>query len=85
MERIKDSDLFALLVILVSVLLIITVFVGGVFRIVRPIDKSSCHSFGEQSGREVRFVDYNLMSWDCLTLAQDGKWISAYNLINVTD
>lgn len=44
------------------------------------VDKSSCHSFGRESNREVRFVKFNFFEWDCLTPTANGKWISTDRL-----
>jgi hypothetical protein len=70
---------------------IVLTFIGGVLALVALIvtigmtttyyvEKNQCHSFGQQSNREVKFVKYTLVTWDCLTPTADGKWISTSNL-----
>ena len=80
-----------------SVLLFLIAVVAGICLVVflvaalavRPIsrhyDAASCHSFGKQSGRTVRFVDYTYWKWDCLTPSSDGKWISVKMLRDLTN
>jgi len=62
------------------VLLVIAVLGAVVGTGVYFVDRNQCHSFGRQSNREVKFVRYTLVSWDCLTPTADGKWISTDNL-----
>lgn len=63
------------------------VLFGGVFSTIRQIDHhfsvSACSSFHAASGYETKFVDYNLMSWDCLGKTANGKWISVANIHDV--
>ena len=47
------------------------------------VEKNTCYSFGRNSEREVKWVMYNLVSWDCLTPTQDGKWISTDKLRDI--
>ena len=48
--------------------------------VVKSSNSSSCYAFGRESGRIVKAVEYNIFYYDCLTLVDDNKWISAYNL-----
>ncbi len=59
-------------------LVILCVGTGGYY-----VSKSSCHSFSRQTNREVKFVKYNLVSWDCLTPSGDGKWIPTSQLRDI--
>lgn len=47
-------------------------------------ERSSCRAFGQQTGREVRFVHLVEvgvpLSWDCLVSTADGRWISRSQL-----
>jgi hypothetical protein len=69
------------------VVVTLVVVVGGLGIGIRQIshhyDVANCGRFGEESGREVRFVDYTFWSWDCLTPTQDGKWISIDRLRDI--
>ncbi len=64
---------------------IVVIFTVGLTSMGASIDSGSCQQFGVNSNRETRFVRYNYFSWDCLTPSKDGKWISAYNLRDITD
>lgn len=48
-------------------------------------ERSTCYAFGRQAHRDVRFVRYNIVSWDCLTPTRAGHWISTDNLRGVDD
>lgn len=37
--------------------------------------RSSCHGYAKQTGRPTKWATYNVVSWECLTKAHDGKWI----------
>lgn len=69
---------------LISGALALAFFLFGIGMVVRDVghhyDVAACSSFGEQSNREVKFVDYTYWSWDCLTPTTDGKWISTSRL-----
>ena len=61
----------------------IAIILGGVIlllfsivQLARPLAVSQCSEFARVSGYETKFVDYNLMSYDCLAKKADGKWIS---------
>lgn len=62
-----------------TIILMVAIFAGHRY-VEHHYSKASCNAFGLTSGREVRFVDYTFWSWDCLTPASDGKWISIDNL-----
>jgi hypothetical protein len=66
-----------------ALLVIGALTIGAIRGIAHPMDASSCNGFGKTSGYEVRFVDYNFMSWDCLAKTANGKWISTKNLQGV--
>lgn len=55
----------------------------GIRGIGHHYDNKTCHRFGDESGREVRFVDYSFWTWDCLTPTSDGKWISIDRLRDI--
>jgi hypothetical protein len=74
-----------LLEIIIITILIIILLIGGACRTGRYFDKRSCYSFGQQSGRETKFVDYTFFSWDCLTPTTDNKWISIDNLRDIVE
>jgi hypothetical protein len=66
----------------------IIALIGAVMALVvvpigKHYDKAACHTFGDRSNREVRFVTYTYWSWDCLTPTVDGKWISTSRLRDV--
>jgi hypothetical protein len=63
-----------------GILALIAVVMVIVMTSVYYVEKNQCYSFGRQSNREVKFVKYTLVSWDCLTPTADGKWISTSNL-----
>lgn len=68
--------------------IIVVVFVIAALIVVpisRHYDAAACHSFGKQSDRTVRFVNYTYWKWDCLTPSSDGKWISTSMLRDLTD
>lgn len=44
------------------------------------VQRANCHSFGAQTVREVKWVRYTIVKWDCLTTTADGKWIPTKNL-----
>jgi hypothetical protein len=38
-------------------------------------DRASCNGYQNQTGRETRFVNYWLLSWDCVVRSSDGRWV----------
>jgi uncharacterized membrane protein len=47
----------------------------------RHYGRVTCHTFGQQTGRQTRFVIYNTFATgDCLTRTKDGRWIPRSNL-----
>lgn len=64
----------------VGFLLVVAVIIAGLLFAIRGfghhIDERTCSAFSIQTGREAKFVDYSWLSWDCLTPASDGKWVS---------
>lgn len=44
-----------------------------------------CNSFGEVTGRQVRFVAYPWFTYGCLAMAKDGKWIDRGALRETVD
>ncbi len=75
-----DSFWGVLAVVLGGAVLVFGAIMFGGRTITRHYDSIECRSFGQQSGREVKFVDYNYWSWGCLTPTTDGKWIDVDNL-----
>lgn len=57
----------------------------GLIALSKTNDYHTCISFGKETNREVRFVNYTFFRWDCLTPAKDGKWISTKGLRDITD
>lgn len=39
----------------------------------RHYDRVNCTAFGQNSGRETRFVEYSYWSWACLTPTHTGR------------
>lgn len=70
-----------------GVMLVCTLAIGllilGAGLVGYQVEKRSCHSFGELSNREVKFVLYTPVTWDCLTPTKDGKWISTSRLRDI--
>ena len=66
--------------VMAGAVLLVSLAVAGGLTVAYHVERSSCHAFGTQSNREVKFVRYNLVSWDCLTPTADGRWISTSNL-----
>ena len=66
-----------------TVLLLITAASFAIATPVYYVQKNGCYSFGRETEREVRWVMYNIVSWDCLTPAKDGKWIPTKRLRDV--
>lgn len=66
--------------LIVGCLLFITVLLGVGLTAGYYHDKALCKSFGNQTNREVKFVRYTIVSWDCLTPTANGKWISTSNI-----
>jgi len=62
----------------VAVVLLILAFVA--VPISKHYAEATCHSFGDRTGREVRFVKYTYWQWDCITPSSDGKWLSTDRL-----
>lgn len=64
---------------MVCLMIFIPIWVGSYYA-----QRSSCHSFGSQTNREVKFevlVRFVApISWDCFTRTADGKWIPTKNL-----
>lgn len=40
----------------------------------------ACNVFAKESNRQVKFIDYSYWGSDCLTLQENGQWISTFNL-----
>lgn len=57
----------------------------GVVKANRYFGQKNCTAFATLSGRETKFVEYSYGSFDCLTPAKDGKWISASALREIAD
>ena len=68
---------------IVGTVLFVLVVIAGVMAGSYAVDRSSCHSFSRQTNRQVKFVKYNLVTWDCLTPSGDGKWIPTSQLRDV--
>lgn len=69
--------------VMVGVVAFVAVIVVGIRYAGHHVDTGACHTFGVQTERTVKFVDYSWWTWDCLTPAHDGKWISVENLREV--
>lgn len=70
---------------IVGALAALTFFVGFVFSVnglAHHFDGSRCAQFGQISGRQVKFVDYNIFSWECLVNTSNG-WIDLDNVGDV--
>lgn len=52
----------------------------GVREIGHYLDQRTCAAFGVQANRTVKFSDYTYWTWECLTPAKNGKWISTDRL-----
>jgi len=63
-------------IVVTGLVLFVSVIVLAVMIPMYYVDKSRCGAFGQQTNREVKFVKFNLVTWDCLTRTADGKWIS---------
>lgn len=63
-----------------ALLVAVVLVVGGIGLVARQVthhyDASNCRRFGQETSREVRFVEYTFWSWDCLTPSGAGQWIS---------
>jgi hypothetical protein len=62
------------------IVVVLAVIVMIAVPLSRHYDKAACHSFGDNTGRTVKFVNYTYWRWDCLTPSTDGKWISTDRL-----
>jgi hypothetical protein len=51
----------------------------------RKLDENACHSWGQQTGREVRFSAYAYggLQWDCFVRTSDGNWLPKSQLRDV--
>lgn len=58
---------------------VILILVGG-FWMYTSYRKAACSTFSRESHRETKFVDYGFGNYDCLTLDNNGTWISTYSL-----
>jgi hypothetical protein len=65
----------AILYAIGAVIFFICLFGWVVGGIVYKVDKSTCHVYANKTERPTKFVSYNLVTWDCLTKAHDGRWI----------
>lgn len=76
------SFLFAVGGVLVAFFLLFTALLAGGNAWQHSLDATACTTFGAQSNRQVKFVDYSWGNWDCLTPSSDGtnRWISAHLL-----
>lgn len=82
MKYFFEDCLDFLTMVVLPFLVVMALLLGGVALIGPWADRSSCDSFGQQSGRTVKFVKYTPLSWACLTPASGG-WIDVDNLRDV--
>lgn len=63
----------------VAVLLVLAASVFAIAVVIRQIDhhysRNVCYRWGEQTGREVRFVDLSFWSYPCLVKTSEGTWL----------
>lgn len=72
--KILDSVLAGIMFVL-GLLAVIVAIVIAVRMPTHYFDVRDCRQFAETSNRETKFVHYTWMTWDCLTPAEDGRWI----------
>jgi hypothetical protein len=75
---------FILTGIVIAIVLFVLICVLISNQVSKHYDKASCHTYAQTTGRQTRFVTYTFWSWDCLTPAADGKWISTDALRDLT-
>lgn len=80
MFDIDEHPILTMIGISVLVLAIVAIGVVVVAQLFRPISVNQCNKFAEVSGYETKFVDYNIVSYDCLAKKADGRWISTEKL-----
>lgn len=50
-------------------------FIFSVAQMVRVYERWECEQFGKETGRQVKFYEPSWLSWECMCLGADGKWI----------
>jgi hypothetical protein len=66
---------YVLLAAVFATLSLASILVAIIVPANKAYDGNVCRNWSKQTGRETRFVTYNVFAWDCLTLSRDGKWI----------
>jgi hypothetical protein len=81
----SDSAILASITasVIAGVMVLLAAIGIPVRQVQHNLDTSACHGFGQASGYQTKFVDYNFWNWDCLAKASDGKWISTQRLHDV--
>lgn len=92
MERIRDFYEWATGEVVADVVygllgLTVAVAVIGlpIRQVAHHVDNNTCAAFGVVSGYEVKFVDFNFFSWDCLVLTADGTWVPKNSIRNIVE
>lgn len=68
-------------ILFIGVILVLPFF--GLIAIAKHYNEITCYEFWFASEREVKFVKYTFLSWDCLTPTKDGKYISTSMLRDI--
>jgi len=78
-----DDDIFAAFMGLIATGLIFGALLLGGRQIHHHIEVSACRTFGQTSGYETRFVDYNFVRYECQAKTSNNKWIPSDNLRDI--
>lgn len=78
-----DDDIFIALVGLMSVGIVFCGLMLGIRQADHHIEVSACRTFGQTSGYETRFVDYNFVKYECQAKTSNNKWIPSDNLRDI--
>lgn len=89
-DALLDSE-WGFIVFVAGCIAAVFLLAAGLFAVIMPFaylgDRASCRAYGEQTGRDTRFVhlvDVVVpLSWDCLVRTADGRWISRSQLRSV--
>ncbi len=66
--------------IVVGAIITTTLLIVGGYQGMKPLAVTQCSSFSQESGYETKFVEYHVLSFDCLAERTDGRWISTSKL-----